>query len=52
MTRSSSTEDDGAVLAPLTFWAAMAKVKVVQMMREGFYVDKTNILSAQSATLI
>lgn len=45
-------EDDGAVAAPLTLWAAMAEEKVEEMMtREELCVDRIDRLSAQSATL-
>ena len=50
MTGSSSTEDDGAVVAPLTFGAAMTEEKV-EMTQQELYVDKIDRLSGQKATL-
>lgn len=40
MTGSSSTEDDGAVVAPLTFGAAMGEEKIETMVVEELYVDR------------
>lgn len=40
MTGSSSIEDDGAVVAPLTFGAAMAGGKIELMAAEGVYVGR------------
>lgn len=51
MTSSSWTEDDGAAVAPLTFWAAMADIKLEEMSPKRLCVDRTNKLCAQSATL-
>lgn len=50
MTGSSSTEDGGAVVAPLTFGAAMASEKMDEVTQKQLYVGRTNRLSAQSAT--
>ncbi len=50
MTGSSSTEDDGAVVAPLTFGAAMTEEKV-ELTQEELYADKTDRFSGQKATL-
>ena len=50
MTGSSSKEDDCAVVAPLTFGAAMTEEKV-EMTQEELYVDKKDKLSEQKATL-
>ena len=50
MTGSSSTEDDGAVVGPLTFGAAMAEVKMKEMIPIELYADKIDKYPAQSAT--
>lgn len=49
-TSSSSTEDDGAVVALLTFWVAMAEVKAKEVTAEDFCADRRDRVSAQSAT--
>lgn len=51
MTGSSSTEDDGAVVAPLTLWAAMAEEKEQEMMaQEELCADRIDRWSGQNAT--
>lgn len=51
MRGSSSTEDDGAVAAQLTLWAAMAEEQVEETSQEELCVDNIDRLSAQSVTL-
>lgn len=51
MTGSSSTEDDGAVVAPSTLWTAMAQEKEEGMDQKALFFDIIDRLSAQSATL-
>lgn len=52
MIGSSSTEEDGAVVAPLTSGAAMTETTSKKICVEEVYVDRLNIWSAQSASLI
>lgn len=51
MIGSSSTEEDGAVVAPLTSGAAMTETTSKKICVEEVYVDRLNIWSAQSASL-
>lgn len=51
MIGSSSREDDGAVLAPLTCGAAMTEGKVEEMTQQELYVDRIDRWSGQNATL-
>lgn len=51
MIGSSSTEEDGAVVAPLTSGAAMTETRSKKICVEEVYVDRLNIWSAQSGSL-
>lgn len=51
VTGSSSTEDDGAAVGPLTFGAAMTLGSLEDITPKELYADRINKCSAQSGTL-